>query len=161
MDERQRGSALLLIPSLFMVLLLATGLVVDGAIAFAAQRDLAEAAGAAANDAADAVDEAWFYADGEIVIDLGRAQAMADAALSRRSAGLSPDTRVTVDPIDLPDGEVGVEVTAEGTVHLLFSRLLPFGLATRPLRARARAATRHLPSTSSAPETISAPSETP
>ena len=35
---------------MFMVLLLATGLVVDGAIAFAAKRDVAEAAGAAAND---------------------------------------------------------------------------------------------------------------
>ncbi len=143
----ERGSALLLIPSMFMVLLLATGLVVDGAIAFAAKRDLAEVAGAAANDAAAAIDETTFYDTGDITIDVPQAQRMADAALARRSQGLSPDAMVEVTPVQLTNGETGVEVVARSTVHLLFSRILPFGLSNQPLFSTARAASRHRPTT--------------
>ena len=128
---------------MFMVLLLATGLVVDGAIAFAAKRDVAEAAGAAANDAAAAIDEVTFYDTGTITVDVPRAQRMADAALARRSRGLSPDASVEVAAVQLANGETGVEVVVRSTVHLLFSRILPFGLSNRPLLSTARAASRH------------------
>lgn len=141
--EHERGSALLLIPSMFMVLLLATGLVVDGAIAFAAKRDLAEAAGAAANDAAAAIDEVTFYDTGNITVDVSRAQRMADASLAQRSRGLSPHATVEVAAVELANGETGVEVVVRSTVHLLFSRILPFGLSNRPLLSTARAASRH------------------
>ncbi len=145
--ERERGSALLLIPSMFMVLLLATGLVVDGAIAFAAKRDLAEAAGAAANDAAAAIDETTFYDTGDITVDVPRAQRMADAALAHRSQGLSPEATVEVAAVRMANGETGVEVVARSSVHLLFSRILPFGLSNQPLLSTARAASRHRPTT--------------
>ena len=128
---------------MFMVLLLATGLVVDGAIAFAAKRDVAEAAGAAANDAAAAIDEVTFYDTGNITVDVPRAQRMADAALARRSRGLSPDASVEVTAVELTNGETGVEAVVRSTVHLLFSRILPFGWSNRPLLSTARAASRH------------------
>jgi len=52
--EDEGGSTLLLLPSAVLVLFLLTALAVDGAAAFLAQRELADACASAANDAAGA-----------------------------------------------------------------------------------------------------------
>ena len=59
---RQRGSVLLLFPAAVLIVLVLSAITVDSSIAFLAQRELANATAAAANDAASrAVDGQAFY----------------------------------------------------------------------------------------------------
>ena len=96
-----RGSVVMLVPAGVLALLVLAAIAVDGAVVFLAQREVASAAAAAANDAATAVDESAFYgATGDVVIDAARAAGVAQAAVAARSIrGVRIDgaARVVVD----------------------------------------------------------------
>ena len=79
---QEEGSALLLVPSAVLVLFLLTALAIDGAAAFLAQRELADACAGAVNDAAaGALDVDLLYGSGgrpaTQEVDLDRAGAFA------------------------------------------------------------------------------------
>jgi Flp pilus assembly protein TadG len=113
-------------PAGVLVLLLLGAIAVDAAIAFVAQRELANATAAAANDAAVAgLDEAAFYADGRLTLEPVRAtEAAAAAFAARRASWLETGTlEVRIEEVD--GHPVRVKVSAEATVDLIFARAVP------------------------------------
>lgn len=99
-DRRDAGSVLLLMPAAVLVVLVLGAIAVDSAVAFLAERHLAGAAAAAANDAATAgLDEAALRAGSAYRLD----PALVEAAVSR-----------TLDAHGLPAG-TAVDVTVDGT----------------------------------------------
>ena len=78
---RDRGSVLMLMPAAVLVLVVLGAVAVDFSIAFLGERELANAASAAANDAAAAaIDEPLFRETGRVVLDCGRANEVAQAS---------------------------------------------------------------------------------
>ena len=121
--DPERGSALLLMPAGVLLVLLLGALAVDHALAFMAERQVANLAAAAANDAATAaLDRAQLYADGAVVLDPVLARAAAEATvgaqLPGRLEGVALD--VVVDPV-----AATVTVRVTGTVPYLFSDAVP------------------------------------
>ena len=116
--RRERGSVLLLVPAGVMVLLVLATIAVDAAAAFLAQRELANAAAAAANDAVAQIDEAAFYRTaGAVTIDPDRAAAVADAATAaRRVRGVSAGP-----PVVVVDGD-RVTVSVAGRANRVLGR---------------------------------------
>lgn len=118
----ERGSVLMLMPAVVLVLVVLGGISVDSATVFLAQRELVSAAAAAANDAAAAaMDDASFYEDGDVVIDPARAREVAIASVAARAARgmtLTSDPEVTV---------VGdrIEVVVHAEVPLVFAPAVP------------------------------------
>lgn len=115
----QRGSVLMLMPALVLVLLMLGAISVDSAIAYLGHRELQDFTASVADQAANAaLDKPAFYGGGTVRIDEAAAQQVARAAWLARtgSGGLTiSGVRVTFDP---DDGRV--TVTATGTVHEVF-----------------------------------------
>jgi Flp pilus assembly protein TadG len=83
--ERDRGSVLLLFPAAFMVVLVLGALAIDASAVFLRQRDLASAAGAAANDAATlGLDREHLRAEGVVWLDPDVVEAAVLDSLNRR-----------------------------------------------------------------------------
>lgn len=119
--DRERGSALLLVPAGVLVLVVLGAIAVDFALAFLGQRELAGAAAAAANDAAAAaLSDAAFYGDGAVAVDPVRAEAVAIEAVGARRPGGVEVTSVSARVVG-PQ----VCVTVEGRVSYLFSPVVP------------------------------------
>ena len=114
----------MLMPAAVLVLVALAGISVDSAMVFLAERQLADAAAAAANDAvAAALDDAAFYERGEVRLDGGRVRDVAAASVDARSADwLQPVETIRVD-VDPARAAVTVEVSA--TVRRLFGRAMP------------------------------------
>lgn len=118
----ERGSVLMLVPAGILVLLCLAAIAVDGAIIFAAERDLANRTAAVAGDLANmAVDDDTLYGDGDVVL-------RADVAASYAALSFPPE--------DPPNGyetwraaastdgrRVTVSATAE--VRYLFASAIP------------------------------------
>ncbi len=122
---RERGSALMLMPAAVLVFVVLGAIAVDFAVAFLAEREVSNAAAAAANDAAGAaLDRDRFYADGAIRLDPAVAASVGRSAVA--AAGLDDledlDVRVQV-ASDAP--EVTVTVSARATY--VFAKALPGG----------------------------------
>ena len=138
-----RGSVLLLFPAALLVVLVLCSLAIDAAAVFVRQRELLDAAAAAANDAATAgLDVDHLRATGEIRLDPGRVDATVAASLAARGAldelTARPEWRIVDDrrvevtlaaraayvlsPVlpGAPDGR-DLEVTAVGTAVVLGS----------------------------------------
>ena len=135
----ERGSALLLMPTAVLVIVILGSIAVDSALVFTAQRELADAAAAAANDAVTAglSDEA-FYACGSLELDAGRAREVAARALAARSA----DIVDAVETVSIGRDTVGaptVTVSVVGSVSTMFAPAVPGGRDVRPVRATATA----------------------
>ncbi len=120
--SEERGSALVLIPVLVLVIVLAAGLVVDSAVAFSAKRDLVEAASAASNDAANALQDDPLYASGSIDLDSEKVQRMAAAAVDVRVDGVE-DIRVKAATVSIVRGRPVVTVTVTGRARPIFGVL--------------------------------------
>ena len=101
------GSTLLLVPSAVLVLFLLTALAVDAAASFLAQRELADACAAAANDAAAvALDPGRLYGVGGPAtqhVDLDRAVAVTQSRTAPLAArwGRPVSTQAEVDGADV------------------------------------------------------------
>lgn len=126
----ERGSVLLLVPAAVLVLIILGAIAVDFAIAFLGQRQLSSLAAAAANDAATAaLSDERFYGDtagagadaGDIQIDEGAAQRLAQQAVDRRS----PGGLHNVDVVDARAVGRQVCVRLRGDVEYIFAKAIP------------------------------------
>lgn len=126
----------MLMPAAVLVTMILGAIAVDSARLFLAQRELGDAAAAAANDVATAaLDEGSFYrSGGALRLDPVRAGQVASAAVAARSPAGSA--------WDEPEVQVvgrQVCVTLRATVAPLFARAVPGAGAARTVTARATA----------------------
>jgi Flp pilus assembly protein TadG len=121
--ERERGSILLLLPAAVLIFLILGALSVDFAMAYSAERQLANAAAAAANDAAtQSVDVDHLYATGEVRL---RPERAAEVVAQSLSAKRLERFDVEVRAVEV-DGNV-VRVTIGGRAHYIFAKAVPGG----------------------------------
>ncbi|HEX9682419.1 MAG TPA: hypothetical protein VGA13_05010 [Acidimicrobiales bacterium] len=136
---RERGSVMMLFPASVLVVLVLGSIAVDFAVVHLAERELAAAAAAAANDAVAAgLDEDHFRETGRVRLDPSVTEAAARASLARQR----PSFAITAATISVdPAGRVTVEL--EGTARHVIAPALP-GLSDETAigaRATASAAT--------------------
>jgi Flp pilus assembly protein TadG len=131
----ERGSALLLVPVMVLILILAAGLVVDSSIAFSTKRDLVEAASAAANDASSAISEDPTYTSGGTILSGDLVSKRAQQAIDARRNHLGHDVTVQTAIVTGADGRPAVRVTVTGSAHFLFSKAIPGRSSTMQLSA--------------------------
>ena len=134
----ERGSALVLIPVLVVIIVFAAGLVIDSAVAFSAKRALVEVASAAANDAANALDDDPLYSGGNVRLDNDLANRMALNALTGRTDGLE-HLRLVSTSVSVVDGRPVVTVVVSGKARPVFG-VLP-GVDLFDITATARSTT--------------------
>jgi hypothetical protein len=126
----------MLMPAAVLVLVVLGSIAVDSARLFLAQRELVDAAAAAANDAAGAAleDGAFYRAGGRLSIDPVQATRVAEAAVAARApAGLALGA-----PQVLVTGRQ-VCVVLRASVEPLFARAIPGAAGARTVTARASA----------------------
>jgi hypothetical protein len=115
----------MLMPAGVLIVMVLGAIAVDLSLAFQAERAVAGAAHAAANDAAAAaVDAVAFYGDGTVRIDAERAADVARTSVVLRRDQHLDDLEVTVSILD--DG-ITVRVTVSASVRTIFSRAVPGG----------------------------------
>ena len=122
----------MLMPAAALIFLVLGALAVDSAAVFLAQRQLANAAVAAANDAVAAVDVDAYYGAGSFRLQPARVQQVAEETVAR--AGL--DHLDGVVAVATVQGDV-VEVTITAEVEHIFSGAVPGGRTTADVAARA------------------------
>ena len=135
MADRQRGSVLMLMPAAVLVFLVLGALCVDYGGAFVAQRQLNNAAAAAANDAAvRSLDLQHYYDTGEVRLLRDQAFAVAEASVAAK--GLD-HLGAFVDDVQV----VGTTVTVlvRGRASYIFARAVPGGIDGIDVHASARA----------------------
>jgi Flp pilus assembly protein TadG len=121
--DDQRGSVLLLLPAAVLVFLILGALCVDFGMAYSAERQLSNAAAAAANDAAtQAVDLDHLYATGDVRLRPERASQVATASVAAKR----------LERLDAAVGSVEVDgnlvrVTVTGRAHYIFAKAVPGG----------------------------------
>lgn len=121
----------MLMPAGVLVLIVLGAIMVDFAVVFLGEREVANAAAGAANDAAvAAISEEHFQKEGEICIDWDRALQVAHESYAARSADFL--ARLAAPQVDLGyhGDEPSVTVSAEADIDMIFSSALP-GVATR------------------------------
>lgn len=123
-----RGSVLLLFPVAVLVVVILAAITVDSAVMFLGQREVANAAAGAANDAATiGVGNTSFYRAGVVELDPGTVQRLA-AERVRAALDAVRFEDIRVDAVVVP-GSSGcaptVQVHASATVAYVFARALP------------------------------------
>ena len=123
----ERASALVLIPSLVLVLVVLGGISVDAAVAHAVQRDLYRTLSAAADDAAGMVDQRRLQLDGTVRLDRDAARRVVHAHLGVLADGLGPRAdgadrprRLRSVEVEVDDRTVIIRVEAE-VPHVVLS----------------------------------------
>lgn len=133
----QAGSTFILMPVAALVFVVLGSLAVDATVLFLAERELAGAAAAAANDAAtQAIDLELFYGIGCLQLDEAHAgQVVAGSVAAKRlgQAGVQLDA-----PAVVTRGRE-VTVTLTGRAPHVFSKALPGAPDTAPVSATATA----------------------
>ncbi|MBW3574448.1 MAG: hypothetical protein KY450_06205 [Actinobacteria bacterium] len=134
-ERGEHGSVLVLMPAAALVFLVLGALAVDAAAVFLAQRQLANAAVAAANDAVTvAVDVDGYYGGGRLGLVAEDAQRVADETVGRLELDRLRDVR----PVAIVRGDA-VEVTITARVDHIFSGAVPGGADTADVAATATA----------------------
>lgn len=132
-----RGTALVLVPALLLVLMALGAIAIDGAVLHSAHRSVHRTVSAAADDAASSIDEAEVYRSGRVSIDPGSAERVAAARIA--AASLPGELAAPVDVRVIDDAQV-VEVTVRVDVPKVLS--VPFRtrskVETIEVTARAR-----------------------
>lgn len=131
----ERGSALVLAPFALLVIVLLAALCIDGSLAFVGQRELADLAGDAADNAVSAIDLDAFYGDQGYRINPSGAERIARAVVAaHEDAHVSVlDIRVAVPSDDT------VRVVLDGEVPLVFAPAVPGAPRTTRVHATATA----------------------
>lgn len=128
----------MMVPAAVLVLLVLAAIAVDSAIAFLAQRELANTAVAVANDAAGAaLSEPAFYATGaggRVEIDDDAARGLVREALAARAPAGIQDVAAQV---SAPGQQICVTLT--GRVRYLFARAIPGAASGTTVTGRAGA----------------------
>ena len=127
----ERGSSLLLFPAGLLIVLVLAAIAVDTSIAFMAQRELANAAEAAANDAASqGIDNDVYYQQARVELDAAAVESLAVAKV-RAAIDESRHAGLSVQAIASPPAGAGcpwtVRVTASSRVSFLFAQAIPGG----------------------------------
>ena len=140
-SDRDRGSVLLLVPAAMLIVLLLTALVADASGAFLAERELADAAAAAANDAVTAgLDPDLLRASGARRLDPDRVCAVVAATLTAVDRPIVTQAlQADPCPARITDDGLGVEVTLEADAPATFGRGLPGAPDSYAVGARRRA----------------------
>lgn len=145
-NAAQQGSTLLLFPAALLIMLTLAAITVDSAIAFLAQRELANATAAAANDAATrALSDRAFYENDSIELSPSEVEAVAEDRVLRlvdrfRHHGLVVSAEAT------PAGcSWTVTVTASSTVDEVFGQAVPGSDGQVAVRATSTASPRQGP----------------
>lgn len=144
--DGEAGSALMLVPAGFLILVLLAVLSVDVAMSYLGRRELFDMAAAAANDAAVVgIDQDEYYRCGRVQLDRDVARKAVAESLARRSVSEdlvdlvgAPQVGFEQDPAS---GEWRTTVTIAGRVDLLFSPGVD-GPGTRDVRGSATVAAR-------------------
>lgn len=110
------GNTLILMPAGVLVLMVLGAIAADSAVVFQADRKLADVASGLANDAAGMLDEATFYATGDIRIDEGRVVDLIALVVPQLQ-----DDPLTFTCTPTFPGPGTVEVTCTGETELLFA----------------------------------------
>jgi hypothetical protein len=119
--QATRGSVLMLMPAAVLIVLLLGSLAVDFAIAFLAEREVVDAASAAANDAATfGLDENQLRQSGALVLDRGRAEEAVRQSIVSRGSALLDRADVSVDVT-----AASVRVRISSRAQYLFARVIP------------------------------------
>ncbi len=145
-SERQRGSTLLLFPAAVLIMVALAAMAVDSAIAFLAQRELANATAAAANDAAtEALSDRSFYESNSLELSPAAVETLAVARVLQlvdrtRHHGLSVRAEA------VPPAGAGcawtVRVRASSRVDELFGRAMPGSKRETAVHAQSTASPR-------------------
>ena len=131
----------MLMPAAALVFIVLGAIAVDFAIVFLGEREVANAAASAANDAAaQAVDRDIFYATATVHLD--GAVAARVAARSVEAAGLDDHLDDVVTTTRVDTGAPLVTVTVRARVHYLFASALPGGPEGADVEASAVATAR-------------------
>ena len=144
--DRQRGSTLLLFPAALLIMLALAAITVDSAIAFQAQRQLANATAAAANDAAtQALSDRAFYLGDRIELSATAVEGIAvDKVRQLIDATHHYDLLVTAMATAPAAGGCAwtVRVTASSRVDELFGKAMPGSDGSVTVRAVSTASPR-------------------
>jgi Flp pilus assembly protein TadG len=132
----ESGNTLALFPAAVMVMFVLASMAIDAALTFSAQRQLADIAAAAANDAASAFSDETYFVEGEVVLDPVRVQDRVAGTLARRSDADELHAACTA---SLADGGAQVVVDCSGQVRQLISPVRFLGITSRDIGARATA----------------------
>ena len=136
-STNERASVLVLMPAAALVFVVLGAIGFDFAAVFLAEREVADLAAAAANDAAGvAVDHDRIYADGTVALDPARARAVGSAAVA--DARLEHLSALTV-TVTVAAGAPIVTVDVTATVVRPFAGALPGGPDETRVQASAAA----------------------
>ena len=125
-------------PAAALIFVILGALALDATVVFLAERELAGAAAAAANDAAAvALDSDAFYDRGVVQVDVKRAAQVVAASVAAKRLG---DAGIHVDPpnVEVRDG-TRITVTITGSAPYVFAKALPGAPSTAAVSARATA----------------------
>lgn len=142
MRRGERGSALLLFPAALLIMVALAAMTVDSSVAFLAQRELANATAAAANDAAtEAISEQAFYQGDVILLSQSAVAAVAVARVQQlvdqnRHHNLVVQASAVV---PAPGCAWTVQVTASSRVDEIFAKALPGASGSVAVRAQSTA----------------------
>lgn len=117
----EAGSALLLVPVVFVVTLLFGAMSLDAARVFLAHRELSAAASAAANDAASGFDQAGYFAAGSYQLDASAVSFLVGQTLDTRRDDLLDASTVQIRRLD----DDRLLVRLESDVPLVLTGHLP------------------------------------
>jgi hypothetical protein len=138
--ERERGSVLMLFPAAFLIMLVLGSLAIDAGAVFLHQRELASAAGAAANDAVTlGLDQELLRGEGSLRLDPASVRRTVDASLARRGLRdqlLEPPLVVILD-------DHRVQVTLVAHAPYVIAPALPDSRSGRVVRATVTASARY------------------
>ncbi|MHB8295883.1 MAG: pilus assembly protein TadG-related protein [Acidimicrobiales bacterium] len=118
----ERGSTLVLVPVAVLIVMVLGAIAVDSAQVYLGQRQLSDAAAAAAHDAAGAISSSAFYGTGTVMLDPARATAVADQATAAEHLGTGVQLAAPV-TVAVSGDQVCVSLT--GVVLPVFGRALP------------------------------------
>jgi uncharacterized membrane protein len=133
--ESERGSALPLVPALFLICIFLGILAVDTASIFLAQRELLNATAAAANDAASEIEGPEYFNVANYKILQQRAELVANKSITDRLDDTFRGPKATASI----SGNF-VVISTDATITPLFRSILPKSMQRITLRVKARAA---------------------
>ncbi len=124
-------------PAAVLILLVLAAIALDSAIVYLGEREVADVAAAAANDAVGAgYDERSLYKDSELCLRQDRVQQIAEESAKARADYVTLD-RVQASRGISETGHPQVTVLVEGTVKLIFAPAIPGASATKRVDATA------------------------
>lgn len=131
----EHGSALLLFPAAVLIVIMLASLCVDASLTFLAQREIANAAEAAANDAASALNRSVYYDEAGYSLEGSALQRVGTEAIAARVDDKVRNLNVRFIRTDAT--HVRVEITAD--VSLIFAKAIPGMSHTTTVHASAEA----------------------